>query len=263
MNEALEIAHTQPAVVEAIVVDISDGGSRASFRLAGSARSLAARVAVQGYSAAVGDRVVVCAGEADEAYVIGVLVSSRPAALVRLKDGVNASVDGDALVLRDADGSMLARYDAADGSLEISAPRGDLKLKSLAGRVSIDGAAGVDLSSAKSSVGVTEAGVRVKAPAVNLRAEQTEVRTERAGVEVGVFAGRGEKVSWVVERYELQARRLVERAQTAWRDVEGLLQTRAGRVRTLVKESLQMLAERTHIASKQDTSVDGKRVLLG
>ena len=47
------------------------------------------------------------------------------------------------------------------------------------------------------------------------------------------------------------------------RTVEGLLETRARRARTLVDRGLELLARRTSVVSREDTRIDGKRVLLG
>jgi hypothetical protein len=72
--------------------------------------------------------------------------------------------------------------------------------------------------------------------------------------------------SLVVEsagRRELVAERVVERASDVYRQVSGLLQTTAGRARTLVEGDHDLCAGRTSIASDEDTSIDGKRVLLG
>lgn len=64
-------------------------------------------------------------------------------------------------------------------------------------------------------------------------------------------------------RYEVGAKRLVERADDAYRHVEGLCEVQAGRARTLVENENELVAKRTSITSSDDTVVDGKRVLLG
>jgi hypothetical protein len=48
-----------------------------------------------------------------------------------------------------------------------------------------------------------------------------------------------------------------------YREVEGLLQTRAERLRSVVRGAYQLFAKRTQIVAEEDASVDGKRVLLG
>jgi hypothetical protein len=64
-------------------------------------------------------------------------------------------------------------------------------------------------------------------------------------------------------RIELRADRIFERARDVYRDVEGLLQTRAHRVRTLATGAYQLFAKRVNVLAEEDAAVDGKRVLLG
>jgi hypothetical protein len=64
-------------------------------------------------------------------------------------------------------------------------------------------------------------------------------------------------------KLEINAERVVERAKEVYREVDGLLQTRAGRLREIVRDTYRVLARRVHIAAEEDTTVDGKRVLLG
>ena len=66
-----------------------------------------------------------------------------------------------------------------------------------------------------------------------------------------------------VGRLEVEASRVVEHAGDAYRHVEGLAELQAGRARTLVEGSYQVVAERATIQSDEDTTIDGKRVLLG
>jgi hypothetical protein len=66
-----------------------------------------------------------------------------------------------------------------------------------------------------------------------------------------------------VERYELRAMRIVETARDAFREVADLAQSRIGRVRMLVRDSYSLSAKRTALVSEKETSIDGRRVLLG
>jgi hypothetical protein len=66
-----------------------------------------------------------------------------------------------------------------------------------------------------------------------------------------------------VEHYELVADRLVERSRNSVREVAELLQTSAGRARHLVRTTFSLRSRRSVLRSKKDTSIDGKRILLG
>jgi len=79
----------------------------------------------------------------------------------------------------------------------------------------------------------------------------------------GRIALRASEIVCEAGRFELRAERIVERAGDVYREVEGLLQTRADRVRSIVRGAYQLFAKRTQIVAEEDASVDGKRVLLG
>ena len=72
-----------------------------------------------------------------------------------------------------------------------------------------------------------------------------------------------ERVSTSTGRWDLRAQRITERARDVFRDVESLLQTRAGTIRSIARAGMSLFANRTSIRSKKDTAVDGERVLLG
>jgi hypothetical protein len=182
-----------------------------------------ARAAVAPATLAVGDRVVVLQG--DRHYVVGVLHTAPPRE-IRTASGATAAVDDDTLTLRDADGRTLLRYDAATGALTLETAAGDLRLAAPAGRVVLDAR-----------------------DAVAIRSERLEATVREA--------------LWSAGRWELRAARVAERAGQVVRDVEGVLTTRAERARTIVRGAYDLLAGRAKLASREDTVIDGKRVLLG
>jgi len=148
-------------------------------------------------------------------------------ARVETKSGASAEVNGELVVLRDRRGAVVVVFDAEKGSAEVFAPSGDLTLAAPAGKV------------------VLRAGTAVEVHA----GERTEIRSS----EVVVAAG----------KLELRAQRILERAEEVYRDVEGLLQVKVGRLRSMITDTFHLRAKRTRIVSEEDTSVDGKRVLLG
>jgi hypothetical protein len=79
----------------------------------------------------------------------------------------------------------------------------------------------------------------------------------------GKIALRANELECVAGKIELRADRIFERARDVYRDVEGLLQTRAERVRTLATGAYQLFAKRVNVLAEEDAAVDGKRVLLG
>lgn len=62
---------------------------------------------------------------------------------------------------------------------------------------------------------------------------------------------------------EFHADQLVEHARDLVQEVGDQLLTRAGRVRSLVREGYSLLSRRTVLKSEKNTTIDGERILLG
>ncbi|HBQ13370.1 MAG TPA: hypothetical protein DEF51_20250 [Myxococcales bacterium] len=138
-------------------------------------------------------------------------------------EGARAVARGSELSLEAPDGRVLVRYDAASGTL------------------SFEGEAKVRLHASRLELTATEA--------VTLEAPRIEARAQTA--------------SWSVGRWEVEAARVRERAGDVYREVRGLAQTKAGRVRTVAEKTLEMFGRRASFKADEDVVVDGKRVLLG
>ena len=236
-----------PAVVD---VHAGPGGGARPARLA-----LAAP-----YRAAVGDRVLVIAGDGDDPYVIGVLHADRAPSLA-LPDGGSVTVRGEAAELRDAAGRLIVRYE--NGSAEIAAPAGDLVLSAPEGRVVVRAGLDVEIEAARDLRQTAGHRAEVEAPRVEVRAGESHVASGQVSVVADRIATTAGALIQSVERYELTATRLVETAQDTYREAIDLCQTRAGRVRAIVQDVYALYSRRTTMASRDDTSIDGKRVLLG
>lgn len=160
-----------------------------------------------------------------------------------LPDGGSVTVDGGAVAIRDAEGRLLIRFE--NGAAEIAAPAGDLTLSAPAGRVVVRSAEGLEVRAGEA-----------EEPQLKVDAEAATVIARRVAVRAG-------ELVQTVERLEVSATRLVERTRDTFREAAGLLQTRAGRARTLVEDAFGLWSRRTTLASREETSIDGSKVLLG
>ncbi|MEO7092541.1 MAG: DUF3540 domain-containing protein, partial [Polyangiales bacterium] len=142
-----------------------------------------------------------------------------PLRVVRTSAGASATVEDDAIVVRDPAGAVVVRYDAVTGEARIEAPHGDLTLAA-AGKVKLVAGTDVELE-APGTIATTSARMSVHTGEGDVNAERIAVRAA--------------ELSTLVGKWELRAQRLVEHVVDAYRDVDGLLQTRAGRMRTLVE----------------------------
>jgi hypothetical protein len=269
------VPSTEPAIVEAI-------GERLRVRRSrdGAPRDVVeARLArIPGYSPSVGDRVLVSFG-LDESYVVAVLhAAAAPESLI-LPDGARADAMGGRLELRDARGRLLVRYES--GHVEIAAPSGDLRLSAPEGRVVLESGLDVEVSSGRdvrfeaarrfeaatagghTSFSLDPKRAALRAPEVDVTSKTARLATTRATILARSIATTAEHVAQKVVKYELTAERLVERTKDSFRDATDLAQTRVGRLRTIVKDVLSLHARRSVLVSTDETSIDGKKVLLG
>jgi hypothetical protein len=149
---------------------------------------------------------------------------------LRTPEGARAVAEGSTLRLESPDGALVARYDAETGTLHLQ------------------GASSVSLSAPRVELRADEV-LSLEAPRIESRADAVDATWT--------------EVVWAVGRWDLRASRIREHARDVFRDVRGLAQTRAGRVRTVARKTLQLLGARASLKAREDAVVDGKRVLLG
>jgi len=259
-----QTARRDGGVVPAVVTALDDDPARISVRLtSGGALGVARLALASPYRPAEGDRVLVAEGEG-ELYVIGVLHAANPPSLAVPGGGAVTLRDG-AVEIADAEGRVVVRW--SGGSAEIAAPAGDLTLSAPAGKVVLRGgseveiAAGPEVETPQIRVGPVE--TRLASARLEVKAEDSRLVTTQATVLAGRIATTASTLVQSVERFELTATRLIEKTRDAFRDAEGLAQTRVGRARTIVKDAFSLHSRRTSLASTEDTSIDGDKILLG
>lgn len=266
----------RPATVTSVRAD-----GQVRVLLAGSAVELWASVVMRPAPVlADGDQVLVAADEDDGGWVIGVVRAASDGAehapsRVQAKSGAHAElvvVDGrEQLELRDSASRLLLRHDSESGrttlicergDLAFSAPEGDIEL-SAGGEVRVQGEGGVQVSGGSARFSLRGALAKLSSGAL-------DVSTQRADLGVRDLAYAGERLrarladsKLVVERVETVASQLTERCKEALREVEGLSQLRAGRVRSLIKEALFVRAGHASIEAEEEIKIDGQRVHLG
>lgn len=288
-NEAPALQHeaAMRGVLEATVVRVDDD-ARAVVRLVRSGApgaegaTASARIAVPGYRGTAGDRVLVAAhASGSELYIVGALLTARGPVL-QTPEGATASLEGSTIAIRDGSGAIAVTYDAATGAAHIAAPAGDLTLAAPRGKVVVDAATDVELRGRRDvrhragrrvaceagdggepGLAVERAAVRVAAPALDVTSERASLHTAEATVLAERIATTAAQIVSTAGRMEVQAERLIERARDVYREVDGLLQTRARRARSLIRDAYQLVSGRTSLISKKETSIDGERVLLG
>ena len=158
-------------------------------------------------------------------------------------------------VLRDENGRVLARYEPETGALHLSVAEGDLVLSAPKGRVRI--AAGTDLELC------AEERAHLHAPAIDVTSDVATLHGGEVSIVANMIRTTADEIATTAARWERRATRILEYATELYGEYEGGVHTRADSVRTIVNAAYQLLAKRASIASEEDTTIDGKRVLLG
>jgi len=172
---------------------------------------------------------------------------------VQTPSGASARVEGEHLVLRNREGAIVVVHDAETGETVVQSD-GDL---TFAAGKSVRLRAGTEI--------VLEAkeATRVTTPTLEVTATDASAHATNLVLNADAISVTAKTQTSLVGKWELRAQRVVEHVIDIYREVEGLDQTRAGRVRTLVKGVFRVLAGRSEVVSKDDNVIDGKRVLLG
>jgi len=243
-------------------------GRQAVVRLEDGGESVSATLSV-GADPLPGDRLLVARG-ASGAWVLAVLGAIRPAPLVA-DDGAEARLEGGALTVRDPAGRLLFEHRPDEGVSVVHAPYGDLRLSAPRGSVSIDAKRDVTLRAGRTaSVGRSDdealtferRGARLKA-----RVLEASVSVARLALIDTTFAA--SRVTAAVETarhrvglLETTAKRVVTKAKTSFTDVEGLAQTRVGRLRQIAEGSAQILGKTMLVKADEDVAIKGEKIHL-
>lgn len=216
------------------------------------------------YTPRAGDQVLLVVDGAGQAYVVGVLRALRPAAPQAMA-GIEVERDGE--------------------RMRLTIPHGDLELHAAHGRVRLHGSEGVELASDRDVTieagrsaaigcvdrdGTLRSGARFEGSTAELRAGVLATRAAHlhtVAEEVTLIAARMdahvERLRQRASELEIEAGELVEKARTAYREVEELAQTRAGRLRFVARTTLHALAQRAKMKAEAVFAIDGESIHLG
>lgn len=203
--------------------------------------------------------------------------------------GISARLDGDAIALADTQGRIVARLTA--DTIEIVADRRDLVLRAPSGRVHIEAAldvelkAGRDLTTAagrdlqlqgsraaslSASHSERAAYVKVEGDKAQVSARRLDLFAEHAHGALGVVSVLAKRIATRVDTlttearaHEISASSVAVKARDLLHEAAGSIETRAASARSIISGLFALHSERTTIVSKEETSVDGKKILLG
>jgi hypothetical protein len=249
------------------ILKVDPAGRRVRLRLAGSEDNdgVWARLAMAAdCELDVGDQVLVIGDSPSALYVIGLLASRESASVASkkllLNGGAYATAGGprEEQTLRVFSGrsELLFEYDEAKRRARVNIENGDLEFVAMNGNIAFSSGRdvliqgqSVGISSPSSiRIGTTDAGGKLQA-AVSLQDQCIELR--------------GTEGRLAVERLQIAAQTLIEKAKNVFRTVEQLAQLKAGRIRTLVDSTYFFKAKRAFIKSEEDYKIKAEKIHLG
>lgn len=278
-----------PAEVQA---PLGEGKVRLVFEGETAARD--AQLAVPGYEEPrEGDRVLALTDDAGATWIVGVLRCAPPSLL-------EEALEPPAPVhVRDRRGRLLFEYDPGEdravlhvpsGDLEVSVPEGALRMRARDG-VAVASEGVVRLEGRDAIELVSEADVRVRGgrrveleaargegpsarvalepgelslvgSVLTAAADRAELLASRVGVKAHQVESHVDRVRTVAKVLDVRAGRILERAKDVYREVSGLSQTRAGRLRLVAEKAAQLVGENTLLKARDRMKVKGEQIHL-
>lgn len=239
----------------------------------------------------LGDEVLIAGDDIENLYVIGILNLVTDAAISDHQEiGYGAYiVKGDSstspsLQVFSKRNELLIEYDAASEKTRINIEKGNLEFSTQAGDIVLDSSQNIYLNadtidlesrsniqlSVKDSLGQLISAISIKSQRLKLSSQQLHMSAQITNFYSKSTRFMGEslkaniKESTVVsDKLTTLAISITEKAKNVYRTVEELSQLRAGRVRTLVKNTLHIKANKTYMKSQDDFKVNAEKIHLG
>ena len=168
-------------------------------------------------------------------------------------DGGRAELSGEGIDFFDPDGRLLVRYE--NGALEIAPRDGDLRLRAPAGRVQIESGEDIELTA--------RGCLKLRGATMDLRAQQARGTFAKLDLIAAAVRASATTIETQARKIETTAERVRVVAKDVAQEVAGLLDSRAGRVRSIVRGAFSLRTKTVNMKSEEDTAIDGRRVLLG
>jgi hypothetical protein len=237
-----------------------------------------------------GDSVLVISHDMADFYVIGWLARQPTAAIAALSTKAGAGVaveeiDGEEVVrVHSRRGELVLEYHPESGRTLVNIENGDLEFMARQGSISFHsaqdirfGARAINLLSRwGTQLGVMDAGgevtsaLKLDAKRLQTISPELKVAAQQADIRIKDAEYRGEDLSAEVGAVKMTARRIevlaecvIEKAKNVYRTVEELLQSRAGRMRTLVRGFCHLKARKAFFKTDEEFKVDGEKIHLG
>ncbi|WP_321494436.1 DUF3540 domain-containing protein [uncultured Desulfobacter sp.] len=239
-----------------------------------------------------GQRVLVARGEDEILYIVGILDAlgrrQKTDKIIRFESGARADVVGNAtgLKLYSQTGGLVFEYDDASGKCRVNLPSGDMAFSADRGRMDFFAAegfrfvsggplalssqeglslsvSGPDEKTNRSSIELKPGVMAAESDQVDIRARSGHLNMEKACVKGNWLDFTAQDIRLSADKMETIAREMVQQVKDVYQTVEGLCQTTAGRIRTMVEESLHFKSRKIFVKAEQDVKIKGDKIHLG
>ncbi len=240
-----------------------------------------------------GQNALVAGQSLDELYVIGMLSPSRIVAGKHRKvvssNGASAAVIGspgeEKLELRSKAGDLVIEYDSRTGRTRVNVGTGDLEFVAREGNIDFTSAKDIRLTSSQRIEMRSDSGIRLTTTnligklissltlnpgRLKMNSHEVVVEAQKSEIRVAETTHVGKKLSITVAEaglvaghLEVLANEVVQKAKNIYTQVEGLVQTAAKRMRTMVQSTYHLRSKQAFLKADEDFKVNADKIHLG
>lgn len=178
---------------------------------------------------------------------------------IEMADGAKAvkttSPNGETMQVFSKDGGLVFEYDAQTGRYRLHVPHGDLEVTTCTGDILFNAAKNIRFAAPES--------VTFDSNGIGMNARNGTFRIEKTAFSGTELSARVRTAKLMMERMESIAETVIGKAKNIYQTVEGLMQTRTGRMRTLIGTSWHCKSKKAFLKSEDDFKIKGEKIYLG
>lgn len=182
-------------------------------------------------------------------------------------------------------GGLVFEYDDTTGRCRVDLPSGDMTVSASGGRMVFSASDGIRFSSGRtlelqsrekvrfavtdpenrdrSALCLDAAGMSANGDRLDLSARSSRMDLETLRFQGRRFIGTLGEARLTLDRLEITASDIVQKAASLFQSVEDLFQTTAGRIRTLVDGTCHLKTRKLFLKAGEDVKIKGEKIHLG
>ena len=208
---------------------------------------------------------------------------------LELSNGIYAELDkyqeGEKIQVRSKEGDLLFEYDTAQNNTRVNIGFGNLEFITQKGDINFISEGNINFKS-KQSVVIESSGsiratinntvekvfssltfnrrkIKMSSPELEIVNQRTSIMSEETKYIGNKFSGTFKYGKLITGKLETLADDIICKAKNIYNSVDELAQFKAGRIRTLIKNSLHVKAKNSYLKSEEDFKINGEKIHLG